>query len=269
MTELSPAGRVLTIAGSDPSGGAGLQADLKTITAFGAYGAAAVTAVTVQNTMKVQAFHAICPDMVRDQIRAVLDDVGADAVKIGMLPGPQTIQSVAQALEGFKGPIVLDPVMVATSGDRLMEQDATRYLKALLLPRATLVTPNLREAEILLEEEIPDEAMEAAAQHLLALGPKAVLLKGGHMAGDQLKDVFVRCGAIRVLTHPRQDTRHTHGTGCTYASAIAALLALGYSLDDALDKAHDFVQDAIRLAPGFGQGHGPLGHGAVVREYQQ
>lgn len=257
--------RVLAIAGSDSSGGAGIQADIKTISLLGAYAAAAITAVTVQDTRGVAAVHPVPPDLVAAQIRAVLADIGADAVKIGMLGDTATIEAVADALRDFAGPVVLDPVMVAKGGAPLLELAAISALVADLLPMAALVTPNASELEALTGTEIADEAdLLLAAQELLGLGARAVLAKGGHLAGAEVVDWLVSPNGHQRFASPRIETRHTHGTGCTLASAIAAGLAKGLALERAVAEARAYVAGAIAHAPGLGAGHGPLGHGWIL-----
>jgi hydroxymethylpyrimidine/phosphomethylpyrimidine kinase len=254
--------RVLAIAGSDSGGGAGIQADIKTITMLGGYAATAVTAVTVQDTLGVHAIHCVPPDVVAAQIRVVLADIGADCVKIGMLGNADTIEAVAEALGAFAGPLVLDPVMVAKGGAALLEADATDALARALLPRAFLATPNAPELEALTGTAIADEAdLLLAAQELLGQGPAAVLAKGGHLAGDEAVDWLVTRHGHRRFASPRIASRHTHGTGCTLASAVAAGLAAGLALEEAVARARDYVARALAAAPGLGAGHGPLGHG--------
>ncbi|HEX4260619.1 MAG TPA: bifunctional hydroxymethylpyrimidine kinase/phosphomethylpyrimidine kinase [Acetobacteraceae bacterium] len=259
-------GRVLAIAGSDSGGGAGVQADIKTIEALGGYAATAITAVTAQNTLGVQGIVGLSPDFIRLQIAAVLDDLGADAIKTGMLVDAATIEAVCVALAARpRPPLVLDPVMVAKGGARLLDPDAVAMLKRRLVPFATLLTPNLPEAEALTGLPIADPAaMKHAAEVLLTLGAGAVLLKGGHLPGEIVTDLLAteEHGLLR-LSGPRIATRHTHGTGCTLASAVATGLAQGMALADAVRRAHRFVRAAIAAAPGFGAGHGPLGHAAV------
>lgn len=261
-------GRVLSIAGSDSGGGAGIQADIKTITALGGYAATAVTAITAQNTLGVREIHAVPLDVIRSQMDAVLEDIGADCIKTGMLASVDIISLVCDRLDVMAKniPRVIDPVMVATSGARLMDEGAVAALKARLIPGAALLTPNIPEAEILTGMTITDvETMLRAGQALLALGAKAVLVKGGHLPGDQISDVLVTSDEVSIMSDPRIDTRHTHGTGCTLASAIATGLAQGMPLSDAVRRARDYVQEAIRTALGFGAGHGPLNHGHRVR----
>ncbi len=261
-------GRVLVVAGSDPSGGAGIQADIKTITALGGYAATAITALTVQNTIGVTDVLPVAPDFVVAQINAVLSDVGADTIKTGMLHDVDVIAAVVDSLNAcnFQGAVVVDPVMVATSGDHLLKTDAVETLVSRLLPIATVITPNIPEAEVLAGFKIETvEEMRKAAKHVLSLGPKAVLLKGGHLVTDKLVDILLtQDGEEMQIKSTRLETRHTHGTGCTLASAIATGLASGESLELAFSHAHAFVHSAIMKAPGFGQGNGPLGHAAVV-----
>ncbi len=256
-------GRVLIVAGSDSGGGAGIQADIKTVTMLDAYAATAVTALTAQNTEGVFGVLPIPPDFVRLQIEIVLDDIGADAVKTGMLHDTAVIESVAGVLQERAGrvPLVVDPVMAAKGGARLIDPDAVEALKRLLIARATVLTPNLPEAEILCGGAIGDVgAMRAAGESLLALGCRAVLVKGGHLPGDIVTDVLVTAAGSKMWESPRIASRHTHGTGCTLASAIAAGLAQGLDIESAVDRARAYVQRAIASAPGFGRGHGPLDH---------
>ncbi|MGE3302642.1 MAG: bifunctional hydroxymethylpyrimidine kinase/phosphomethylpyrimidine kinase [Hyphomonadaceae bacterium] len=256
-------GRVLAIAGSDPSGGAGIQADLKTITGVGSYAMAAITALTVQNTLGVNAVMQIPPDFVRQQIDAVLSDIGADVIKIGMLGDSATIEAVAAALQPYASiPVVLDPVMVAKGGAPLLADDAVQTLRARLIPGAALVTPNAPEAERLTGAAVGDvEGQKAAGAALLALGAKAAYVKGGHIPGEYVRDVLVTPGGARVYEAKRIDTKATHGTGCTLASAIASDLAQGNSLEEAIARARFFLEEAILAAPGLGKGHQPLDHG--------
>jgi hydroxymethylpyrimidine/phosphomethylpyrimidine kinase len=258
---------VLIIAGSDSGGGAGLQADLKTVTMLGGYAATAVTAVTVQNTLGVSAIHAIPPEIVAAQIAAVLDDIGADAVKIGMLGDAATIHAVADALAGVTVPIVLDPVMVAKGGASLLADEAVGALVERLLPRATLLTPNAPELAVLADVEVADEAdLLLAAQELLGQGVRAVLAKGGHLDGPTVVDWLVSANAQQRFEAPRVSTRHTHGTGCTLASAVATGLARGLPLATAVARGRAYLLAALAAAPGFGAGHGPLGHNFAVLE---
>jgi hydroxymethylpyrimidine/phosphomethylpyrimidine kinase len=255
-------GRVLIVAGSDSGGGAGIQADLKTVLALGAHGMTAVTALTAQDTLGVHGVHAVPAAFVRQQMEVVLADLGADVVKTGMLGSAEVIETVAgvmRARGGGRGlPLVLDPVMVAKGGARLLDPAALEALRA-LIPLATLLTPNIPEAEALLGQEVYDAEMAAVA--LLRLGATAVLLKGGHAEGAVVRDVLATAAGLVVLEMPRIDTRHTHGTGCTLASAVAAGLSQGMALEAAVRQARDYVQAAIAAAPGFGAGHGPLDHG--------
>ncbi len=252
--------RLLVIAGSDSSAGAGIQADLKTAQAFGVYAQTAVTAVTVQDTNGVYGVETISPSAVKRQIEVALGDIGADAIKIGMLGGSPIAVAVADALENVVLPLVLDPVLVSSSGRPLLDDGGIGILKSRLLPHALLVTPNWPECEVL--TGIPpdsDAAMENAARALAQLGAHNVLIKGGHGEGATVRDVLIEAGGkMSVFESPRQDTRHTHGTGCVLSTAIACGLAQGKELKEAVRLAHDFVQNAIRTAPGLGSGHGPL-----------
>ncbi len=269
--------RILSIAGSDSGGGAGIQADLKTCSALGCYGMTAITAITAQNTCGVQGIHAIPPEMLRQQIDAVVSDIGVDAVKIGMLHDPEVVHIVAQAIRQYRFKhIVLDPVMVATSGDALIARETIAVLVDELFPLVSVITPNLDEASLLLARPIQyvDE-LNTAAQDLQALGAPAVLLKGGHLAeqpngnsnGAQVTDVllYAQDGEMRTQTYtnPRILSRNTHGTGCTLSSAIACYLALGESLPDAVAQARAYIVQAIEQGKNVhtGQGHGPLNHG--------
>lgn len=258
--------RVLSIAGSDSGGGAGIQADLKTFSALGCYGMTAITALTAQNTQGVRAIHGVPPDMLRAQIDAVVEDIGVDAVKIGMLHSPEVVAVVADALRRHHLPhVVLDPVMVATSGDRLMADETVQVLVRELFPLATVVTPNLDEAALLLGRPIPGiEALDDAARALLALGAPAVLLKGGHLPGDEVVDVLALPDrTLQHLRSPRIATHNGHGTGCTLSSAIAAYLALGQALPKAVALARAYILGAIQAGAAVrtGHGHGPLNHG--------
>ena len=254
----------LTIAGSDSGGGAGIQADLKTFSALGVYGTSAITAITAQNTCGVLAVETLAPALVAAQIAAVLADIRIDAVKIGMLATPAVIAAVAEALQSWTGPVVLDPVMVAKSGDALLQDDAIAALTKHLLPRADLLTPNLPEAARLLDQPLAETTAEAEAQGyaLLDLGARAVLMKGGHAAGQVCTDLLITRDGVLTLTAPRIATRNTHGTGCSLSSAIAAELAKGQSLPLALRRAHGWLQGAIAAADGLGigRGHGPVHH---------
>lgn len=260
-------GRVLVVAGSDSGGGAGIQADIKTITMFGAYAATAITALTAQNTLGVEAVHIAPLDFVAKQIDVVMRDIGADVVKTGMLADAATIETVCDALARHAPgvPLVVDPVMVATSGARLLADDALGMLVRRLVPMARVITPNLPEAEALSGITIYDvAAMRQAADALLALGVPAVLLKGGHLSGDQVVDLLATADGVEEFAAPRIASRNTHGTGCTLASGIAASLAQGMTLRDAVVRTRDFVRAAIASAPGFGAGHGPLNHAVGI-----
>ena len=265
MSLAGPLGRVLVVAGSDSGGGAGIQADIKTIMALGGYACTAVTALTAQDTCGVHGTHPVPPAFVRAQIACVLEDIGADAVKTGMLANADIVAEVATILAVHPGlPFVLDPVMVAKGGASLLDRDAVDAVRERLMPRASLVTPNVPEAEALTGRRIVSvDDLEPAARALLAMGPRAVLLKGGHLDGEHVTDLLVTAGSVQRFVAPRTNTRHTHGTGCTLASGVAAGLALGKDLPDAVAHAHAYVQRAIEAAPGFGGGHGPLGHGAA------
>jgi hydroxymethylpyrimidine/phosphomethylpyrimidine kinase len=255
--------KALTIAGSDSGGGAGIQADLKTFSALGVYGASVITAVTAQNTCAVTDVHPVPNATVAAQIAAVLGDIRVDCIKIGMLGDAALIETVAQALEGYRGPIVLDPVMVAKSGARLLPDAARGALIAHLLPRADLLTPNLPEAAALLgcAEAQDDAKMQAQGARLCEMGAGAVLMKGGHAQGETCTDWLIAGDATR-LDAPRIATRNTHGTGCTLSSAVAAGLAKGQTLAQAVEAAHGWLHSAIRAADTLeiGQGHGPVHH---------
>ena len=257
--------RVLVVAGSDSGGGAGVQADIKAITMNGAYAATAITALTAQNTLGVHGAVAVPAAFVRQQMDVVLSDIGADCIKTGMLHSADIIESVVQCLEGqARGiPLVVDPVMVAKGGARLLEESAESSLKLRLIPRAALLTPNIPEATALSGVPIVSvDDMGRAADVLLALGAGAVLMKGGHLPGDRVTDLLRTAdGEQFSFENERVETRNTHGTGCTLASAIAAGVAEGLRLSDAVERAHHYVHDAIAQAPNLGQGHGPLAHG--------
>lgn len=254
----------LTIAGSDSGGGAGIQADLKTFHSFGVFGTSAVTAVTAQNTVGVQAVQPLDPSIVRRQIESVRADLPPAAAKTGMLANADIVRAAAAALQDFDAPLVVDPVMVATSGDRLLQPAAVDAILDELLPLATLVTPNLPEAEILAGRPVETEAdMSAAAGSILARGAGAVLLKGGHLDGEEVIDLF-RSGRVeRAWRTPRIPTTDTHGTGCTLSAAIAAGLASGLALEPAIERGLAFTHAAIAAAPGLGAGRGPLDHWAA------
>jgi hydroxymethylpyrimidine/phosphomethylpyrimidine kinase len=256
--------RVLIIAGSDSGGGAGIQGDLKTVTSLGGYATTAITALTAQNTLGVFGIHPVPEDFIAQQIQVVLEDIGADAIKTGMLHSARVIETVVTAIPDSL-PLVVDPVMVAKGGAALLEPSAVTALKALLIPRATILTPNLPEAELLLGRSIrSDESqatdMKRAAEELLNLGCEAVLLKGGHGTGEILNDVLATRHLSPVtFTSARIASRHTHGTGCRLASAIATGLAAGLKLTAAVARAREYVRRGILLAPGIGAGNGPLG----------
>ena len=258
--------RVLSIAGSDSGGAAGIQADLKTFAALGCYGMTAITALTAQNTVGVQGIHPVPAAFLKAQLQSVVEDIGVDAVKIGMLHAPEIVEVVAWAIDHYRlKNVVLDPVMVATSGDRLIASDTVQVLVRELFPRAALITPNLDEAALLLQQPITDaQELDAAAQALLAMGAQAVLLKGGHLPGDALVDVLLQPGQpLLRMGSARIPSRNVHGTGCSLSSAIAAHLALGQGLADAVQAARQFIRAAISegAAVKTGQGHGPLNHG--------
>lgn len=256
--------RVLIIAGSDSGGGAGIQADIKTCAAFGVYSSCALTAVTAQNTLGVQDILLLPPALVAAQIKSVMIDLGADIIKIGMLGSADIAESVADAVDEFAPdtPIVFDPVMVATSGDRLLDEDATALVEERILPMAEIVTPNIPEAEILAKIKIDDmAAMSEAGEVLLGAGAHYALIKGGHLDSKSITDILVGPDGQNMFNGPRIYSRHTHGTGCTLASAIAALLARGEQMEEVCGKAREFVFDAIKTAPKLGGGNGPLNHG--------
>lgn len=262
--------RVLIVAGSDSGGGAGIQADIKTVTCLQGYAATAITALTAQNTCGVQDVVPVECGFIEQQMRAVLQDIGADCIKTGMLHDASVIEMVARVIGELapQVPLVVDPVMVAQSGDRLLAATAITSLRAFLLPRATLVTPNLPEAEALLEQPITDrEAMVEAAHSLLALGCRAVLLKGGHLVGEEIVDVLVDPTGMERLIYPRVPTRNNHGTGCTLASAIATGLAQGQELAVAVRRARAYLQRALETACPLGHGHGPVNHLHTVSRF--
>ncbi len=256
--------KALTIAGSDSGGGAGIQADLKTFSALGVYGASVVTAVTAQNTCGVTAVQGLAPDLVGAQIDAVLGDICMDAIKIGMLADPEIVNIVAEKLTGFEGPIVLDPVMVAKSGDALLSDSAVQHLIEQLIPLATVLTPNLPEAARLVNRPMAETPAEVIAQGqaILELGAAAVVMKGGHGKGPVCTDYLIQPKSYSTYQQPRIDTENTHGTGCTLSSAIAALLAQGVALDRAVQTAIDWLHGAVQAADylSVGRGHGPVHH---------
>jgi len=256
----------LTIAGSDSGGGAGIQADLKTFSALGCYGMSAITALTAQNTMGVTGIHPVPPEFVAQQIDAVMEDIGVDAVKIGMLHSSDVIHTVAERLTHYRvANVVLDPVMVAKSGHKLLQDEAVEALRMVLIPIATVITPNLPEASVLLQRPIDDVAqMKEACKDLARLGPEAVLLKGGHLRGERSPDVlYVRAeGTLSTLEGCRVETDNTHGTGCTLSSAIAAHLARGRGIADAVRESKAYITGALEAGAAYrlGQGHGPVHH---------
>jgi len=255
--------RVLTIAGSDSGGGAGIQADLKTFMAFGVYGMSAITALTAQNTIGVQGIFEIPPEFVYQQIQSVMTDIGVDAVKTGMLASADIVTVVSRAVNDFKiSNLVVDPVMVAKSGDALLTETARRSIWENLIPRATVITPNIFEAEVLLKREIKNlDDMHEAARELRQSGCQWVVLKGGHLAIEkQAIDVAYDGRNFHLLKSPRVESRHTHGTGCTFASAIAAGLAKGYNVLEAVQKAKKYITMAIKDGLPLGSGHGPTNH---------
>ncbi len=263
--------RVLTIAGSDSGGGAGIQADIKAISACGCYAASAITAVTVQNTLGVRAVHPIPLDVLEGQIDAVLSDIGADAIKIGMMHSAEVIGVVCRALDRFEvSNVVVDPVMVATSGDPLLEQSAIEALKSELLPRARVITPNIPEAEILLGEKISDQSQLAEMARKLSMGRRvSVLLKAGHLTEDRLTDILYNADTDEIieLSSQRLHTPNTHGTGCTLSSALAAMLARGMDLNEAAQAAKEYINNAIIAGAKYeiGKGHGPVDHFFALR----
>jgi hydroxymethylpyrimidine/phosphomethylpyrimidine kinase len=261
-------GRVLIVAGSDSGGGAGIQADIKAVTAMAGFAATAITALTAQNTQGVHGVVPVAPAFIARQIEVVLTDIGADALKTGMLHSAEVIDTVVAALGKHAPgvPLVVDPVMVAKGGHRLLLTEAETALRERLLPMAALLTPNLPEAEVLAGFPVRNEAdMRRAAETLIGLGAKAVLMKGGHLAGDRVIDLLFHDGKVDRFEDARIDSRNTHGTGCTLASAIAAGLAQKMSLRDAVTRARAYVREAIATAPGYGHGHGPLNHAVTVR----
>jgi hydroxymethylpyrimidine/phosphomethylpyrimidine kinase len=253
----------LTIAGSDPSGGAGIQADLKTFHQFGVYGEAVITLITVQNTLGVERVECLASDLVTQQIHAVLSDIPPLAVKTGALGDREIMEAVAKTAHYFRCPLVVDPVMISKHGVTLLSPNAIDVLKTHLLPQAFLLAPNLDEAEVLTGMEMSNvAAMRAAAAKLFKLGSQAVLVKGGHLLGDAT-DILYYQGEWTEFTTPRIDSRDTHGTGCTYSAAITALLATGVDLRSAVGRAKQYVTEAIRTSPGLGAGTGPLNHHAA------
>jgi hydroxymethylpyrimidine/phosphomethylpyrimidine kinase len=263
-----PPARVLIIAGSDSGGGAGVQADIKTVTMLGGYAATAITAITVQNTLGVSDIARLPVELVLAQAQAVLNDIGADAIKTGMLGGRKMVEAVAAFLDTAQGiPVVVDPVMIAKGGQALLSHKALDVVLNLLVPRAALLTPNAPEAEALTGIMVADlDGQRRAGEALLALGARAVLIKGGHIPGEQVVDLLLTASGETLLEGPRLDTRHTHGTGCTLASACATGLAQGMTLEAAVARAWAYTAEAIRQAPGLGGGNGPLDHGWPLRK---
>lgn len=266
-TPLKKPPRILTIAGSDSSGGAGIQADIKTIAMLGGYAMSAITTVTAQNTIGVQAIAPMSGEVVAQQIASCIEDVGVDAIKIGMLHDTDIIEHTAKALVGVMAPIIVDPVMISTSGAALIAPEAIEALRERLFPMATLVTPNLPELGHLLERNLTDSSqMAQAAEELAHMTGAAVLAKGGHTSDARIIDILFEPGegerAVQ-FNHARIETKHTHGTGCTLSSAIATLMGHGQSMEHAVRLGRNFVRAAIENAPGFGEGNGPLGHHAV------
>jgi hydroxymethylpyrimidine/phosphomethylpyrimidine kinase len=269
---MSKTARILSVAGSDSGGGAGIQADIKTCAAFGVYSGTAITAITVQNTQGVSRVEALPADLVAEQIRSFLSDIGADVIKIGMLANGDIIDAVAEVIlqEAEEVTVVLDPVLVATSGDALLDEEAILTLKDKLLPLADVLTPNTFEAEILSGVKIETlDDMIKAGEILMELGAYNVLMKGGHLKGKSITDVLMTPEGNQIMNAPRIHSRHTHGTGCTLASAVAAGLALGEDVNTAVAHAREFVFEAIKTAPGLGAGHGPLNHGLNMGDAEQ
>ena len=260
-------GRVLIIAGSDSGGGAGIQGDIKAVTVLGGYAATAITAITVQNTLGVHGVYPLPLPLIRDQARAVLDDIGADAIKTGMLGSVDVVECVAALLDSSTAPAVIDPVMIAKGGASLLDERAIDTVRRLMIPRAALLTPNAPEAEALTGLSVEDlDGQRRAGEALLKLGARAVLMKGGHVPGDTVTDLLLTPTGETLLEGPRVETTSTHGTGCTLASACAAGLAKGLPLQQAVAEAWAYVAEAIRQAPGLGKGHGPLDHGWPLRD---
>jgi hydroxymethylpyrimidine/phosphomethylpyrimidine kinase len=262
----APQGRVLIIAGSDSGGGAGIQADIKTVTMLGGYAATAVTAITVQNTLGVTGVVGIDPAVVEAQGRAVIDDIGCDAIKTGMLADSAVVEAAARLIDHAGVAAVIDPVMTAKGGASLLADEAVNAVINLLIPRAALLTPNAPEAAALTGMTVETlEDLRAAGRVLMMMGARAVLMKGGHLEGDTVTDLLLSAEGERVFAAPRLISRHTHGTGCTLASACAVGVAQGLSLEAAADRAIAYVREAILRAPGLGAGHGPLDHGWPLR----
>ncbi|MCU0730287.1 MAG: bifunctional hydroxymethylpyrimidine kinase/phosphomethylpyrimidine kinase [Hyphomonas sp.] len=267
-----PKGRVLIIAGSDSGGGAGIQADIKTVTMLGGYAMTAVSAITVQDTRGVHGVWPVPLEAVLGQIKVTLADIGADAIKTGMLGSAQLVEAIAEVLHAQGGvtPRVIDPVMVATSGDRLVDEKAVGAIRTERVPRARLVTPNAPEAEVLTGKPVETiGGQRRAAERLLELGANGALVKGGHIGGKVIHDVLQTTTGEWIFESPRIDTTSTHGTGCTLASAIAALLAQGRSVPEAVEQGRDYLHGAIKAAKGFGKGHGPVHHGWLLDELKK
>ena len=270
MAQLPRMARVLIVAGSDSGGGAGIQADIKTVMALGGYATTAISALTAQNTLGVDAVEVVSPDFIMRQMEVVLDDIGTDAIKTGMLPTADAIDAVCDVIETWAQPVplVVDPVMIAKGGARLLDLAALDVLKRRLLFLADVITPNVPEAEVLTGLTITDEeSMAHAATMLLTLGSEWVLLKGGHLDGPEVVDMLASESGLHIYRSPRIETRSTHGTGCTLASGVATGLAQGLSVPDAVARARAYVMASIEAAPGLGEGHGPLGHGHAVRPF--
>ncbi|MQX36302.1 bifunctional hydroxymethylpyrimidine kinase/phosphomethylpyrimidine kinase [Roseospira navarrensis] len=266
----APRGRVLIVAGSDSGGGAGIQADIKSVTALGGFAMTAITALTAQNTRGVHGVHGIPVDFVVQQMRVVLDDLGADAVKTGMMGLPDVIEAVADALADLAPdvPLVVDPVMMAKGGHALLDPSAEATLRTRLVPRATVLTPNAPEAEALTGRPIATVAdLEEAGRALLDMGPRAVLMKGGHLEGETVTDLLIGPDGVVRMDAPRIASTATHGTGCTLASALACGIAQGLPLEQAVSRARAYVRCAMETAPGFGSGHGPMNHGHTVAPF--
>ena len=260
-------GRVLIVAGSDSGGGAGIQADIKTVTALGGYAATAITALTAQDTQTVHGVYPVPADFVAEQMRVVLADIGADCIKTGMIHSLPIIEAVAETASrhGAGIPLLVDPVLVAKGGASLLEPSAMRALATTLVGQADLVTPNIPEAERLTGLTVATvDDMARAAERIHELGPKAVLIKGGHLESDRITDLLSHPGGIERFHADRIESRHTHGTGCTLASAIATGIAQGVTLVDAVARARRYLRAAIEAAPGYGAGHGPVNHGVTV-----
>lgn len=263
-------GRVLIIAGSDSGGGAGIQADIKTVTALGSYAATAITALTAQNTQGVFGIHDVPTEFVAKQITLVLEDIGADIIKTGMLNSSKMVKAVAETINKHASdiPLVVDPVMVAKGGKPLLEKDAIEILRDIMVPMSDIITPNIPEAELLTGIKISSEKdMIKSGEKLINMGAKSAMIKGGHLAGENLKDILIRNGEIKTWGYKKIKTRHTHGTGCTLASAIATYMAQNVEIEQAVEQAREYVMKAIKTAPGFGKGHGPLNHACMAKIY--